>query len=508
MIGYCETAVSFGAEVVPIRVEASTRPGKPKFHLIGLGDNAVRESRERISAALASAQFEVPDQILINLAPADVKKTGSGLELAMAWAVLTASKQVQALPSTWVFGELSLDGELKPVRGLAGLVSRAAVDGINRVIVPIENEEEALLVDGVEVLGVASLSELASILQGDIPSSQKRESDDLQIDYSHLGFEDVVGQDRAKRAFEIAACGGHNLLLIGPPGCGKSMLAERLPSLLPPLRREERLAIAQIASAVGESIAEYLSGRRPFRSPHHVISEVGLIGGGADLRPGEVSLAHCGVLFLDEFPEFARRTIESLRAPLETRQVTITRAIGSTTYPAAFQLVAAMNPCPCGRFAMKANRCRCTRYEIAKYLKKLSQPILERIDLHVEAEPVSLWDSQRPILSNDEACRREEERRERVRLGVEIQIERQQYQNARLPFEQLDPALTRDSRVLVNQFSRNQLLSARGLVRLLRVSRTIADLDASALIEEEHVLEARTFQALERMWNYIEGRAM
>ncbi|MCI5065126.1 YifB family Mg chelatase-like AAA ATPase [bacterium] len=503
MIGHCESAVLFGAEGVPIQVEAITRPGKPRIQIIGLGDGAVREARDRLTAALHAADFEVPDQILINLAPADMKKAGSGLELAMAWAVLTASRQVESLASTWLFGELSLDGELKPIRGVAGLVSCAALHGIQRVILPIENEREALLVDGIEVIGVASLSDLRSVVASG-PTPLSRDQPEESEEYEHQGFEDVFGQEAPKRAFEIAAAGGHNLLLVGPPGCGKSMLAERFSSLLPPLERAERLEIAQIASAIGEPIDEYLRGRRPFRAPHHIVSDVGLIGGGANLRPGEVSLAHGGVLFLDEFPEFQRRTLESLRAPLETRRVTITRAVGTTTYPASFQLVAAMNPCPCGRFGMKDRRCRCSRHEVARYLKKISQPILERIDLHVEAEPVNVQHFDREQ-EGEVLIGVERERRKRVRDAIHIQQHRQKKRNGELSLQELQPFLAKESSVTFDTLSGKGELSARSAIRLLRMSRTIADLERSERIEEHHLMEAWSFRALERIWEYVEA---
>lgn len=501
MIGQALSAVLVGAEVIPIGVEAHTHLGKPKFHLIGLGDVAVREARERILSALHAEKFRIPDQILLNLAPADVKKSGSALELAMAWAILVSSEQCTFLEDTWMFGELSLEGEIKPVRGVAAITSYAVSKGVRRIVVPFENREEALLVDGIEVFAVKSLSHLISVLSEGV--AEKRSKPKPMTCSPQRSFGDVYGQEGAKRALEIAACGGHNVLLVGPPGCGKSMLAERFGSLLPPLERGEALEIARIASSIGEPITEYLSGRRPFRSPHHGISEAGLIGGGADLRPGEVSLSHCGVLFLDELPEFRRGTLESLRAPLETRKVSITRVAGTTTYPAAFQLIAAMNPCPCGKFSSEQQGCRCSRSEVARYLKKLSQPILERIDLHVEATPVSL--GIQPSSAEEETLQeREKVRRERVLHGVALQSKRQSTRNATLSFDELKPYLTPQSEKFLLLLTKKNLLSARSAVRLLRTARTIADLAVSEVIAEEHLHEARSYRALDKIWEQVQ----
>ena len=502
MIGQSLSAVLLGAEVIPIAVEAYTSLGKPKFHLIGLGDVAVREARERILSALQSEHFRVPDQILLNLAPADVKKSGSALELAMVWAILVSNEQVEPLEDTWMFGELSLEGEVKPVRGIAAITSYAVSKGVRRIVVPHENREEALLVEGIEVFAVRSISDLCSVLkEGRAEVRQERR---VARSRHQKDFSDVYGQESVKRALEIAAAGGHNILLIGPPGCGKSMLAERFGSLLPPLDRVEALEIARIASSIGEPITQYLSGERPFRSPHHVISEAGLIGGGADLRPGEVSLAHSGVLFLDELPEFRRSTIESLRAPLESRQVSITRVAGTTVYPAAFQLIAAMNPCPCGKFSKERHGCLCSRSEVSRYLKKLSQPILERIDLHVEASPVALG-SQRNSSNQIDLRKSESIRRRRVLRAVESQLSRQSKRNASLNFDELQPFLNSGAEHFIELLTQKNLLSARSTVRLLRTARTIADLNGSQKIDEEHLHEARSYRALDRIWEHVQG---
>ena len=505
-IGYCYSATSYGAQVYPIQVEAKSKPGKPIFQIIGLGDNAVRESKDRITSALRASGFDVPDQILINLAPADLKKTGSALELAIAVALLTSDGQMPHVGnSKWVFGELSLDGSIKPVKGIVGFVSDAALNGVSTVFTPVGNYKEASLIDRVQIIPVANINDIKSyLLDGTIRSIEDQSEPLESAGKVFTGFSDVSGQEKAKYALEIAAAGGHNLLMVGPPGCGKSMLAERFNQYLPPLSTEEKLECIRITSLLGKPYESVMKGIPPYRSPHHVVSDVGLIGGGSEIRPGEISLAHNGVLFLDEFPEFKKSVLDALRAPLETGKVTITRAKGSATFPAKFQLIAAMNACPCGKLQVTKTNCRCGRQEIVRYLKKLSQPILERIDIQVNVSEIDFQDLSNQDVSTNYV--NENERSARIFSARELQKQERKKLNCSLSFEEITQLGLQDKgRILLEAVAKDYNLSARSVVRLLRVARTVADLNQSDEIKRLHIANALQFRAVHDLWRYVES---
>jgi magnesium chelatase family protein len=500
-----QSACLTGLEAITVDVEVSLQSGPPRFVLIGLGGSAVRESRDRVIAAIRTVGADPPDQILVNLAPAEVKKEGSAFDVAMALGILGALGRIplERFRGTLFLGELSLDGSVKPVQGAVAATLAAARNGIERCVVPIGNFAEASLVPGVRVVGIRTLSDAITFVCDGIEPEYTLTScsGEQRIAPAPLLLGDVRGQEAAKRALIVAAAGGHNLLMVGPPGCGKSMLAARLTGLLPPLSRDERLDLVQIYSSAGLSFDSVLRGDRPFRAPHHVTSDVGLIGGGPQPRPGEVSLAHNGILFLDEFPEYRRTTLEALRLPLETGAVQISRARGTVTLPARFQLIAAMNPCPCGRLGSGKTPCRCSRNAVAAYLARLSQPVLDRIDLHVELESVELGELGLAS-DHDQGPGDVSEIVERAR---EIQIARQGGSNTRLSLAALtDPSWTSpEARALSLRGARHLGLSARGYVKLLRVARTIADLAGVSVIGETHVSEALQYRCLDRLAKYV-----
>jgi magnesium chelatase family protein len=494
-----------GLDAVPVEVEVTLREGTPpRFTILGLGGAAVRESRDRILAALQHAGFDPPEVILVNLAPAEVRKESAVFDLPIALAIVCAMGGVSsaALQRMAICGELSLTGEVKGSPGVVAHAVSAAQNGFEYVMVPEESSAEAAVISGVKVIGTGSLPEAIRILNGQYPPVI-RERPPRPSRRVGSSLDDVMGQEAAKRALTIAAAGGHNMLMIGPPGCGKSMLAERLAGLLPELSQAELLEVLRIHSVAGLSVSSLLSGARPFRSPHHVVSDAGLIGGGAGPRPGEVSLAHRGVLFLDEFPEFRRSTIEALRAPLETGWVQVARAKASVNFPARFQLIAAMNPCPCGRFGSKQGVCRCPHYAVREYLARLSQPILDRIDLHVELEAVAVedlvWASPRPTTTPTTDVE------DAVRGARELQIERQGVLNSEVPevWIRTESRITHSARTLLSEAIRRLGMSARGYVRILRVSRTIADLGGVEEINDEVVAEAVSYRSLERLANVV-----
>lgn len=505
MLTRIHTSTLTGIEAVAVEVEAEVVRGKQSFVIIGLADSAVRESRDRVTAAVKHSGFTLPERILINLAPAEVKKEGAAFDLPIAISILAASRQLRLPPKAAValHGELALDGRLKPVRGILALTLEARARGLTDVIVPWENYQEAALVSGIRVHPARVLLDAVAFFRGQVmpepPELELRECARGQMKL----ISEVWGQENAKRALVIAAAGGHNLIMVGPPGCGKSMLAERFPSLLPPLAEQEIVETVRVHSVAGQPVTPLLAGQRPFRSPHHVVSDVGLIGGGAQPRPGEISLANRGVLFLDEFPEFRRSALESLRGPLEAGQVLITRAKASIRLPARFQLLAAMNPCPCGRLGVKGVACTCSRPAILAYLRKLSQPILDRIDIHVELSAVDL-STVAPSTQREHAARLDEELRERVAAARVLQNERQSCLNAELQgsalMQQLDPS--GKAQHFLRQACDQRGLSTRAYVRILRVARTIADLESAACIEVQHIAEAISYRTLERIERY------
>ncbi len=501
LIAKVNGAAIYGVEALSIVIEVRTDPGTPSFQIIGLGDNSVKESRERVCSAIIQSGFDLPDRVLVNLAPADLKKEGGGFDLPIAIGILVSSKQLSKdfVDNFTFLGELSLNGALKALKGAiaAGIESQRA--GRKAIVVSEQNGVETSLVSGVVCAPCASLSHVVSFLIGESdPSPIQQKALSVNRDNTK-NLDDVWGQDSAKRALKIAATGGHNILMIGPPGCGKSMLAERFPLILPELTREEMLESIKIHSVVGLSITKLLNGERPYRNPHYAVSEAGLIGGGSPPRPGEITLAHNGVLFLDELPEFRRGALEALRLPLESAGLNIARSKGTVHFPARFQLIAAMNPCPCGRLGSDDHKspCACSSYEIANYLKKISQPILDRIDLHVElsAVPVSGLTEVRKKRVNAEDLSTEIKRLhdlQRSRFGI---------LNAYLDSDRLNQSLllSAQSLTILDKASERLQLSARGFVRVLRVARTIADIAGSKGVELEHLSEALSYRGLERL---------
>lgn len=492
-----------------VTVEVDTAMGLPSFDIVGLPDTAVKESKERVRAAIKNCGFNNPvKRITVNLAPADRKKAGPSFDLPITVALLKATEQIDSivnLDECGFIGELSLDGKLRPVNGILPMAICAKENGIKRLFLPEENSREAAVVEGIDVFGVDNLLNLVKILQGEIEVGPVTVNTDEIFDNYNLydvDFSDVKGQPSAKRALEVAVAGGHNIIMIGSPGSGKSMLARRIPTILPDLTTEEALEVTKIHSVAGilESNSSLIR-TRPFRSPHHTVSSVGLIGGGTIPKPGEISLAHNGVLFLDELPEFHRDSLEAMRQPLEDGKVTISRVNASLTYPADILLVASMNPCPCGYYGDSKHNCTCTPPQITRYMSKISGPLLDRIDIHIDVPSVSYND-----LQSDKYEEKSADIRERVNKARNIQIER--YKNdGILNNSQLTAPLIRKYCKLGTQ--QNDImkkafdifgLSARAHDRILKVARTIADLDQSESIQPGHLMEAIQYRTLDRKY--------